>query len=60
MKMAIVFLAVALLAVLMGSALMRRGEWQINGESRATLLGLALSFVAVLFIFVALVGNLWS
>jgi uncharacterized protein YybS (DUF2232 family) len=59
MQTGIALAAVALLAVLIGSAWTRRAEWDLNGESGAMLLGLLVCFIAVIFILVALAGNSW-
>jgi uncharacterized protein YybS (DUF2232 family) len=59
MQTGIALAAVALLAVLIGSAWMRRADWDLNGESGAMLLGLVLCFIAVICILVAMVGNSW-
>ncbi len=60
MKIGIVLVALALLAVLMGSAWMRRAEWDVNGESGAMLLGLVACVAAVAFIVAAVAGWLWA
>lgn len=58
MKVLVALAVVALLAVLLGSAWMRRGEWDLTGESGTMLVGLAVSLAAVLIILAALGGVL--
>jgi uncharacterized protein YybS (DUF2232 family) len=53
MQNAIAFLALALMAALVGSVWMRRAELEFNGESKTMLLGIAVSFLSVLFILFA-------
>jgi len=59
MKTAIALIAVALLGALVGSMWIRRGELEVNGESGTMLLGLAVCFVCVVVILVAVAGKLW-
>lgn len=60
MEAGIALSALALLAALFGSVWMRRAEWDTNGDSGALLLGLVFSFIAVVFILIAVAGNLGS
>ena len=53
MKLGIAVAVLVLLVALVGSALTRRAEWRMNGESGAMLLGLVLCVMAVVFILVA-------
>lgn len=55
----IALLSVALLAGLLGSLWLRRGELEINGESGSMLLGVVFCFISVVLILVA-AGKLWS
>jgi hypothetical protein len=54
MKVMIALAALALLAVLLGSAWTRRGEYEFTGESRAVAVGIGLCFAAVVMILLAL------
>lgn len=54
MRMVLALVALALLAVLVGSAWARRAEWDVNGEASTMLLGLGFCIVAVGMILVAL------
>jgi len=60
MKAFIAVASLALLAALIASLWMRRGEWDAAGSSGATLLGVVFAFVAVVLILVAVAGGLWS
>ena len=55
----IALIAIALLAGLVGSLWLRRGELEINGESGSMLIGVVFCFVAVVLILVA-AGKLWA
>jgi uncharacterized protein YybS (DUF2232 family) len=58
MNAGIAVLAIALLAVLVGSVWMRRAEWEIAGGSGAMLFGLMLAIGAVALILVIVAGTL--
>ena len=60
MEAVIALIAVSLLAGLAGSAWLRRGELEFNGESGAMLLGLVFCFISVILILVAAAGNFGS
>jgi uncharacterized membrane protein YqjE len=53
MHNAIAFIALGLMALLLGSAWLRRDELDFNGESRTMMVGLVLSLVSVLLILIA-------
>lgn len=59
MTAAIALASIGLLAGLIGSLWLRRGELEINGESGSMLLGLVFCFIAVVLILVA-AGKLWA
>jgi len=59
MSAVIALIAVALLAGLLGSLWLRRGDLEGNGESGSMLLGVVFCFIAVMLILVA-AGKLWS
>lgn len=56
MKTAIALAALALLAVLLGSAWSRRGEFEFTGESRSVSMGVGVCLAAVVAILLALGG----
>lgn len=49
-----------LLAALIASVWMRRGDWNGGGDTGSLLLGLVFSFVAVMLILIAVTGQLGS
>ena len=59
MSAVIALIAVALLAGLLGSVWLRRGDIEGNGESGSMLLGVIFCFIAVMLILVA-AGKLWA
>jgi hypothetical protein len=59
MSAVIALIAVALLAGLLGSLWLRRGDIEGNGESGSMLLGVIFCFIAVMLILVA-AGRLWA
>jgi hypothetical protein len=59
MSAVVALIAVALLAGLLGSVWLRRGDIEGNGESGSMLLGVIFCFIAVMLILVA-AGKLWS
>ena len=59
MSAVVALIAVALLAGLLGSLWLRRGDLEGNGESGTMLLGVAFCFIAVMLILVA-AGRLWA
>lgn len=58
MQAGIAIVALALLMALVGSIWMRRSE--IDGDSGSLLLGLAIAFVSVVLILIAVAGSLSS
>lgn len=54
MKTVIALAAIALLAVLLGSAWTRRGEYEFTGESRSIAMGVGVCLAAVVAILLAL------
>ena len=53
MHNAIAFIALGLMALLLGSVWLRRDDLDFNGESRTMVVGLVLSLVSVLLILIA-------